>query len=1020
MAVAAQAGTLLYQSDFTGTTVASAGLESSNTATGFWTIDTVNDRLKASFANGNSRATVKNTGGGFQSDDGITLEVTFNQLAATVDSFTIGLVDANASAWNNGNDFLNTAGQPYAIAFQTDGARENANSNVDVLMFHNGSTTSQLSDAQGSINFNEDTTLSLTITATGYSYSLNGAPATTGPGSFDMSKSYRFVAYGNDNDMANSYISNITLTGIDAETVFQMDFNDVDGNQSLVDRGTTSTTGSFTTAGAAYSTTVAPNNTGGYSGSFDGLSGAVDFGDIAALDGLTQMTITAWIKSDDLNGNRIVNKRDNPDGFDLYYHDSAPTGLEFVGDAGVSNGGGSFSASEWIWIAVTYDGTQTTNNVTFYTGDGTTLATGDTATLDKGALLANSNSLFIGNNNAGNRTFDGLIDNVRIYDTVKDAASLQTIMQYNDTANISGVLVWDGSTDSTWTSPDSTSWSGETYDDGDAASFAETGAGTVTLSGSVAPGSVAVDATADYTFTGDDISGATGLTKSGTGTLTLASANTYTGVTTIDGGILTVGHNAALGDVAGNTVVNGGSLSMEGGISLAEPLNITGGNKFGPALWNTAGNNTVTGAITGGGRIQTEAGTLTLSGGITYHSNAGMTGDLVVDTTPFSVTGGMKFSGDSYAIGDLEYVAGRTIVLNPVTGTHDWGYTRIWYSGIVELGANDIMPTDTDVLFGAGSVETSFAKLDLKSFDQTVASIEGDNNDVGGDVEITDSTGSGTLTVNQATDTEYQGRLTGGLALIKSGAGTLTLNNLSGTATSHTGATTVAAGTLSLLTDITASAMTVNSGASLELTLGTSVTSSALTLDGGSTVKVIGTPTLASYTLITASSISGTPVLDAAIAGYELVVNGLSIELNEVPAYTGWADGFLPGLTDSDPAIDFDGGSLETGVEYVLAGDPTDASDDLTVAPTSTYTGTALEFDYRRSDVANDDPSTTIEVEYGSDLSGWTTAQDGVADVSITVNDDFYGAGIDQVVVSLPDSLAAGKLFARLSVTTTP
>jgi len=40
--------------------------------------------------------------------------------------------------------------------------------------------------------------------------------------------------------------------------------------------------------------------------------------------------------------------------------------------------------------------------------------------------------------------------------------------------------------------------------------------------------------------------------------------------------------------------------------------------------------------------------------------------------------------------------------------------------------------------------------------------------------------------------------------------------------------------------------------------------------------------------------------------------------------------------------------------------------------------------------------------------------------VSITVNDDFYGAGIDQVVVSLPDSLAAGKLFARLNVTTAP
>ena len=213
--------------------------------------------------------------------------------------------------------------------------------------------------------------------------------------------------------------------------------------------------------------------------------------------------------------------------------------------------------------------------------------------------------------------------------------------------------------------------------------------------------------------------------------------------------------------------------------------------------------------------------------------------------------------------------------------------------------------------------------------------------------------------------------------------------------------------------------MTVNSGASLELTLGTSVTSSALTLDGGSTVKVIGTPTLASYTLITASSISGTPVLDAAIAGYELVVNGLSIELNEVPGYTSWAAGY-PGLTDTDSTLDFDGGSLETGLEYVLDSDPTDASDDLTVAPTSTYTGTALEFDYRRSDVANDDPSTTIEVEYGSDLSGWTTAEHGIAGVTIAETDDF-DTGIDRVVVSLPIGLGVeGKLFARLKVTMVP
>ena len=215
MAVAAQCA-VLYQSDFTGSTVGDAGLESTGTNSGIWNIDTVNDRLNFSSPYSTSRATVKNTSG-WQSADGFTLVVTFNQLA-TANSFSIGLVDANAGNWNFGNNFqdTNTTNRPYAIGFQTEGAQEDANGNNDVLSFYNGSTTTALSDAQGDITFGQNTTLSLTVTADSWSYSLNGAPATIGSGSFDMSKSYGFVAYANRGDSANngSYISNITLTAV--------------------------------------------------------------------------------------------------------------------------------------------------------------------------------------------------------------------------------------------------------------------------------------------------------------------------------------------------------------------------------------------------------------------------------------------------------------------------------------------------------------------------------------------------------------------------------------------------------------------------------------------------------------------------------------------------------------------------------------------------------------------------------------------------------------------------------------
>ena len=70
-----------------------------------------------------------------------------------------------------------------------------------------------------------------------------------------------------------------------------------------------------------------------------------------------------------------------------------------------------------------------------------------------------------------------------------------------------------------------------------------------------------------------------------------------------------------------------------------------------------------------------------------------------------------------------------------------------------------------------------------------------------------------------------------------------------------------------------------------------------------------------------------------------------------------------------------------------MGGDPTDPSDDAGNAPTVTEDGTYLVFTYKRSDAAEADANTAIKVEYGSNLTGWTEAEDGVAGVVITVTD---------------------------------
>jgi len=102
------------------------------------------------------------------------------------------------------------------------------------------------------------------------------------------------------------------------------------------------------------------------------------------------------------------------------------------------------------------------------------------------------------------------------------------------------------------------------------------------------------------------------LVKSGTGSLTLNGANSYSGGTSNTGGWLVVGNNTALG--SGWLIMNGGTLSSGGGtltITLANPVVLA-------AITNSVdtggGNLTLTGPITGNDLWKFGANTLGLSG----------------------------------------------------------------------------------------------------------------------------------------------------------------------------------------------------------------------------------------------------------------------------------------------------------------------------------------------------------------------------------------------------------------------
>jgi autotransporter-associated beta strand protein len=141
---------------------------------------------------------------------------------------------------------------------------------------------------------------------------------------------------------------------------------------------------------------------------------------------------------------------------------------------------------------------------------------------------------------------------------------------------------------------------------------------------------------------------------------------------------------------------------------------------------------------------------------------------------------------------------------------------------------------------------------------------------------------------------------TGTRGLTKAGAGTATLN----AANSYNGATTVSGGTLEVGAAgalPAASQVTVSSNAILKFNKSSSgISVGAMTVAGtleqnlvtitssgavdltGSTLTVNGTPSLASYTLVTGNSLTGTPTLSPSITGYQIAVSGNNVLLQQI------------------------------------------------------------------------------------------------------------------------------------------
>jgi autotransporter-associated beta strand protein len=179
----------------------------------------------------------------------------------------------------------------------------------------------------------------------------------------------------------------------------------------------------------------------------------------------------------------------------------------------------------------------------------------------------------------------------------------------------------------------------------------------VVVNSVVSPASVSVNSAGDYSISGSGAIGGTGgLTKTNSGTLVVATANTYTGPTTINGGTLEVS-TLANGDVASpigkssvasaNLVIGSGSLRYTGGNgSTDHGVTIAASNSV-VDVTNAATTLTISGAVTGGGTLnKAGAGTLILSGGNSQGATTVSNGTLQVNSAISAIgTGPVNFAG---------------------------------------------------------------------------------------------------------------------------------------------------------------------------------------------------------------------------------------------------------------------------------------------------------------------------------------------------------------------------------------
>ncbi|MGL4398664.1 MAG: beta strand repeat-containing protein [Luteolibacter sp.] len=663
---------------------------------------------------------------------------------------------------------------------------------------------------------------------------------------------------------------------------------------------------------------------------------------------------------------------------------------------------------------------------------------------------------------------DGTISaNFSLYPVIFGSSGTFTVTA-TDTANASisattpllsvfgSPLTWVGDGVSNLWDTVASNWSGNNanYTDPSQVTFDASGSITpaVSIVGTVSPSLVTVNSTTDYIFSGSgSIAGAFGgFNKSGSGSLTVSTANSYTGKTTVSGGVLILNNANAL-PAASPLALTGSILGLQSNDFTRaigtgpNQVTLTSGSGFAAFGANRAVNFGGASApfswdvdlVAGGTLILNTASathtldfqnSITLSSGLNFFQVSD--GAAAVDT----ILSGLITGG---SVGFSKTGNGTLMLSN--TGNAYTGFGTFIDSGKLILGASEVLPNTLGITIkranGVGNIDAIF---DINGFNETVGGITlGESGTISGNVgqqpSLINSGAAGAVLTLGGGNVTYAA----GAASFLNAQATISANLATGT-----GVRTFVVGKGSASEDLVITGDLT--GESIEKT-GLGTLRIAKPLNTGNTTVTTGTLIVGAANPnnnASAVTIGASGVLNLSFAGTDSVTS-LSVNGNVQPdgvygaaQHPGFISGtgtLTVGAAPADPflawagnGVLFDGDENNDGVDnglawFLGAGTPNVSANDL--LPQADESAGALVLTFVCLDGASRGAA-VFEVQSSSDLgqsdlwagtvvpatTGTFTA--GVVDFAVTAGPN---AGELTVVATIPVSeAAAGKVFGRI------